>query len=174
MNKRVEVGQFGAVYGVKGWLKVHSFTDNPESIFDYTPWFLKKTNGEWQEISLQEWKRHNSGFVCKLSNIEQREEAQILTNQSIYVDESTLPELDDGEFYLNDLLDLNVVNLEGYNLGKIVDFMETGANIVLVVKANSNDNYGKKERLIPLVFENTIKNVDLDNQIMEVDWDPDF
>ena len=57
MDKPVVVGRLGAVYGIKGWLKVHSFTDDAESIFEYSPW-LTQQNGEWREIRVSGWKRH--------------------------------------------------------------------------------------------------------------------
>lgn len=170
----VEVGQFGSVYGVRGWLRIHSYTEIPESIFEYKPWFIKNKSEGWREIQLVEWKRHAGGYICKLEGFDQREDAQFLTNFSVFIDESVLPELPEGEFYINSLIGMKVINQEGYDLGEIVDLMETGANDVLVIKANENDEYGKKERLLPLVFDTTILNVDKDTNIVNVIWDPDF
>ena len=76
MSKQDEViviGKFGASYGIRGWLKVVSFTDQPESIFDYKPWLIQ-VKGEWVEFSVESWKRHK-GLVCKLEGLEVREEA---------------------------------------------------------------------------------------------------
>lgn len=174
IDNPVEIGQFGAVYGVKGWLRVHSYTENPESVFEYQPWFLKDRPTGWREIHLIEWKRHAGGFICKLEGFDQREDAQILTNSAIFIDESVLPELPEGEFYKNSFIGMRVLNQDGYDLGVIDDIMETGANDVLVVKANEDDIYDKKERLLPLVFETTIQNVDEEAGVVNVIWDPDF
>ena len=87
MEKPVVVGRLGAVYGIKGWLKVHSFTDNAESIFEYAPWLIEQ-NGVWREIRISGWRRHNNGLVCKLEGIDQREEAQALAGVDIAVDAS--------------------------------------------------------------------------------------
>ena len=122
-----------------------------ESIFEYQPWFIKE-QGEWCEIQISEWKHHGNGLIVKLVGIDQREIAQQKTNLSIFVEESVLPELPEGEYYINDLMGATVYNEQNYNLGEIKDFFETGANEVLVLKAEKDDQYGKKERLIPLVL----------------------
>ncbi len=173
INDPVELGRFGSVYGVHGWIRVHSYTDDPESVFIYQPWFID-VNGSWREIRLAEWKHHGDGYICKLEGFDQREESQTITGLSIYVDEEALPELADDEFYVHELIGMRVVNTEGYDLGVVEDLMETGANLVLVVKANQNDSYGKKERLLPLVFDSTVINVDQENKRVDVIWDPDF
>ena len=97
-----------------------------------------------------------------------------MTNSAIFIDESVLPELPEGEFYINSFIGMRVLNQDGYDLGVIDDIMETGANDVLVVKANEDDIYDKKERLLPLVFETTIQNVDEEAGVVNVIWDPDF
>jgi len=173
MENPVEIGKFGAVFGTNGWIKVHSFTECLESVFEYQPWFIKE-QGEWCEVKLEEWKRHGNGFIVKLAGIDQREVAQQKTNYSIYVDESVLPELPEGEYYINDLIGATVYNEQNYNLGAVADFFETGANEVLVLKAEKDDEYGKKERLIPLVFGEIIKDFDKEKKTMVVVWDPDF
>jgi 16S rRNA processing protein RimM len=169
----VEVGRFGSVYGVRGWIRIHSYTDDPENIFDYGPWYTQ-AGDNLKEIVLTEWKRHGDGYICKLEGFDQREESQSMTGKSVFVDESSLPPLPEDEFYINDLMGMRVINTDGYDLGVVDGFMETGANDVLVVKANSDDAYGKKERLLPLVFGSTITELDEDAQKLVVIWDPDF
>lgn len=173
MDNPVEVGKFGAVFGTNGWIKLHSFTEQLESIFEYQPWYIKD-QGKWCEVSIEGWKHHGNGLIVKLVGIDQREIAQQKTNFSIFVDESVLPELPEGEFYINDLIGSVVYNEDGYNLGTVKEFFETGANEVLVLKAEKDDQYGKKERLIPLVFDEIIKEFDKDQKTMTVVWDPDF
>ena len=173
MDKPVVVGRLGAVYGIKGWLKVHSFTDDAESIFEYSPW-LTQQNGEWREIRVSGWKRHNNGLVCKLEGIDLREDAQAMAGVDIAVQPQAFPELSDGEYYWSDLMGCQVVNLNGYQMGDVTELMETGSNDVLVVKAKLNDAYGMKERLIPFLEGQVIKKIDLANRSIEVDWDPDF
>ncbi|CCN51680.1 Ribosome maturation factor rimM [Vibrio nigripulchritudo MADA3029] len=172
-DDKIVVGKFGASYGIRGWLKVFSYTDNAESIFDYSPWFIKQ-KGEWVECKVESWKRHNKGMVCKLEGLDIREEAHLLTNFEIAINPASLPELSEDEFYWRELFGMQVVTTKGYNLGEVVDLLETGSNDVLVVKANLKDAFGQKERLIPFLEEQVIKQVDRSAQRIEVDWDPGF
>ncbi len=174
ISEPVELGRFGSVFGVRGWIRIHSYTEDPESIFSYGPLFMRQGEDQWQPVKVLEWRRHGDGYVCRLEGFDQREESQSLTGRSVYVDESALPPLPEGEFYLNSLIGMHVVNTDGYDLGVVQDLMETGANDVLVVKANENDAYGKKERLLPLVLDHTVLRVDSDRNVVEVVWDPDF
>ncbi len=170
---KVVVGKLGSTYGIRGWLKVFSYTDNAESIFDYRPWFIKQ-QGKWVELNVESWKRHNKGMVAKLDGIEMREDAHLLTNVEIAIDPEVLPELSEDEFYWRELFGMQVITTSGYDLGVVNDMLETGSNDVLVVQANIKDAFGKKERLIPFLEEQVIKNVDRDAQRIEVDWDPGF
>ncbi len=172
-NEKIVMGKFGATYGIRGWLKVISYTDNAENIFDYSPWYLNQ-KGKWVEYKVESWKRHGQGYVCKLEGLEVREEAQLLTNFEIAVNPASLPELSEDEFYWRELFGMQVVTTKGYSLGEVTDLLETGSNDVLVVKANLKDAFGQKERLIPYLEEQVIINVDREAQRIEVDWDPGF
>jgi len=173
VNNLITLGKVGSVYGIKGWLKIHSFTENAEDIFDYSPWSLK-LGGKTQSVTVTDWRKHNNGLIAKFDGIDDRDIAQGVVSHEITVDESVLPELPDGDFYWRDLIGMTVVTEQGYNLGEVTDIMETGANDVLVVKANRNDGFGKKERLIPYLFEQVVKTVDATNKQITVDWDPGF
>jgi len=173
VNNLITLGKVGSVYGIKGWLKIHSFTENAEDIFDYSPWSLK-LGGKTQSVTVTDWRKHNNGLIAKFDGIDDRDIAQGVVSHEITVDESVLPELPEGEFYWRDLIGMAVVTEQGYNLGEVTDIMETGANDVLVVKANRNDGFGKKERLIPYLFEQVVKTVDATNKQITVDWDPGF
>ncbi|CAM3558924.1 MULTISPECIES: ribosome maturation factor RimM [Vibrio] len=172
-SDKIVVGKLGASYGIRGWLKVFSYTDNTESIFDYSPWFINQ-KGEWVEQKVESWKRHNKGLVVKLEGLNVREDAQLLTNFEIAIDPAVLPELPEDEFYWRDLIGMQVVTDKGYDLGIVSDMLETGSNDVLVVKANLKDAFGQKERLIPFLEEQVIKLIDRQAQRIEVDWDPGF
>lgn len=172
-DEKIVVGKFGASYGIRGWLKVFSYTDDAESIFDYSPWFVNH-KGEWVEYKVESWKRHNKGMVAKLQGLDVREDANLMTNFEIAIDPASLPELSEDEFYWRELFGMQVVTTQGYNLGDVVDMLETGSNDVLVVKANLKDAFGQKERLIPFLEEQVIKNIDRTAQRIEVDWDPAF
>ncbi|WP_025563545.1 ribosome maturation factor RimM [Psychromonas sp. SP041] len=168
----IEIGKFGAVYGIKGWLKVHSYTDDLESIFQYKP-LLMESNGAFKEVIITEWKRHNKGFVAKVAGYDVREEVQALVGLDLLVDPSNLPELE-ADYYWRDLVGCQVHTDKGYHLGVVTDLMETGSKDVLVIKANSNDAFGQKERLVPFIEEQVILKVDITGQLITVNWEPDF
>lgn len=169
----VILGKLGAPYGIKGWLKISSYTDNPDDIFEYSPWLLK-INDELKTVNVVDWRRHNKGLVAKLDCADDRDVAHELTNTEIAVNVDELPELPEDEFYWRDLMGMRVCTNKGYDLGKVDDLLETGSNDVLVVKANSNDGFGKHERLIPFIEEQVILEVDQSNRQITVDWDPSF
>lgn len=172
-EEKVVVGKLGASYGIRGWLKVFSFTEQAESIFAYEPWYIK-VRGEWRQLELEDWKRHGQGFIGKLKTLDSREDAQALTNAEIAVSADALPPLSDKEFYWRELFEMEVLTTKGYHLGKVTDILETGSNDVLVVAANPKDAFGQKERLIPFLDEQVIKHIDRNAQRIEVDWDPGF
>ena len=172
-NNRIVMGKLGSTYGIRGWLKVFSYTDNAESIFDYTPWYLNQ-KGKWVEYKVESWKRHGQGYVCKLAGLDVREDAQLMTNFEIAIDPASLPELSEDEFYWRELFGMQVFTTKGYDLGKVTDLLETGSNDVLVIKANLKDAFGQKERLVPYLEEQVVKKVDREARRIEVDWDPGF
>ncbi|WP_392561839.1 ribosome maturation factor RimM [Orbus sturtevantii] len=167
------VGKLGSSYGIRGWLRVFSFTEHPESLFGYKPWYIFKA-GEWQEAEVESFKPHNQDTIVKIKGINDRDDANTLTNFEIYVDAQELPALGEGDFYWKDLIGCKVIAVNGYDLGQVTDLMETGSNDVLVVKANLKDAFGAKERLIPFVDDQFIKHVDLSARTITVDWDPAF
>ena len=173
IGKDVTLGKVGAVYGIKGWLKIHSFTDDQEAILDYFPWSLKLGN-KVQSVEITDWRKHNNGLVVKVAGIDDRDIAQKLVGSEIFVSEDALSDLPEGEFYWRDLIGMTVVTDKGYDLGQVSDIMETGANDVLVVKANLKDGFGKKERLIPYLMDQVILSISTENKQICVDWDPGF
>jgi 16S rRNA processing protein RimM len=173
IGKDVTLGKVGAVYGIKGWLKIHSFTDDQEAILDYFPWSLKLGN-KIQSVDITDWRKHNNGLVVKVAGIDDRDVAQKLVGSEIFVSEEALSDLPEGEFYWRDLIGMAVVTDKGYDLGQVSDIMETGANDVLVVKANLKDGFGKKERLIPYLMDQVILSISAEDKQICVDWDPGF
>ena len=172
-ENQIILGKVGAVYGIKGWLRIHSFTDETDAILDYFPWSLKLGNNT-RTVDVTDWRKHNKGLVVKVAGIDDRDDAQALVGSEILTNESALPELSKGDYYWRDLIGMAVVTTKGYDLGVVSDMLETGANDVLVVKANLNDGFSKKERLIPYLFEEVVESVSIENKQICVDWDPGF
>ncbi|CAB1275163.1 ribosome maturation factor RimM [Candidatus Nitrosacidococcus tergens] len=160
------VGKILGLYGVRGWVKVYSYTDPPSNILSYNPWYLKKNN-DWQTFTLVDGHIHGKKVAACLEGITDRDFAAQWINCSIEVKHDQLAPLEYGKYYWTDLIGLEVVTLTGYILGQVVQLLETGANDVLIVK-------GERERYIPFLLESTIKQVDLTKKVIIVEWDLDF
>lgn len=169
----VVIGSLGAVYGIKGWLRLNAFTDERTGVFEYQPWLLEQ-QGQWREVQVSQWRWHNKGLIVKLTDVDDREAAARLTGSHIGVPAAALPELAEDEYYWRDLIGLRVKNQQGYDMGIVDHLLPTVANDVLVVKANSNDAYGKRERLIPFVQSQYVLNIDQAAGELTVDWPADF
>ena len=172
-ENQIILGKVGAVYGIKGWLRIHSFTDEPDAILDYFPWSLKLGNNT-RTVDITDWRKHNKGLIVKVRGTDDRDDAQAFVGSEIFTNESSLPALPQGDYYWRDLIGMAVVTTKGYDLGVVSDMLETGANDVLVVKANLNDGFGKKERLIPYLLDQVVESVSMENKQICVDWDPGF
>lgn len=168
-SDKVVVGKVGAPYGVKGWLRIHSFTEDPESIFTYQPWLIGES-----KVSVEEWRLQGKSWVAKINGVSNRDQADQLKNAEITISDTLLPVLDEDEFYWRDITAMQVVNLDGYDLGKVQEVFNTGANDVLRVKANPNDAFGQRERLLPLVWDDVVRQIDKVEKVVTVDWDPGF
>ncbi|MFB6435018.1 MAG: ribosome maturation factor RimM [Candidatus Malihini olakiniferum] len=169
----IVMGKMGLTYGIRGWLRVFSSTEETESIFDYQPWYIQ-FQGSWKIVEIESWKHFNQAFLIKVKGVDDRNAANLLRNAEIVVDSVRLPDLAEGNYYWKNLCGCEVITLSGYQLGKVIAIMETGANDVLIVKANLQDAFGTKERLIPFLTGQVIKHVALSIKTIEVDWDPSF
>ena len=164
MLEKVALGYISAVHGIKGWVKVHSWTRPMEAILDYQPWLL---GDQQKSVKLLDGRKQGKGLVACLPGIEDREQAITLVGQQIFVRRDQMPATAENEYYWSDLEGLEVHTTEGELLGKVERLMETGANDVLVIR-------GQREHLVPFVQGQYVTRVDLDGGLIEVDWDPDF
>ena len=185
--EKVILGRITGVYGVKGWVKVFSYTDPMEAIVDYSPWFIRAENRSpgrenravWTKVKLKAGKRQAKTVIAKLENCNDRDAAMAYIGTEIAIEEQQLEELtQQDEFYWRDLIGLRVINQQDVELGVVKSLMETGANDVLVVvsEIDTEDGANKEtvERLIPWTLNNAIIAVDLEHKVIEVDWDPDY
>jgi 16S rRNA processing protein RimM len=166
------IGQIGAAYGILGMLKLFSFTENKSDIFKYYPWFIKN-NHQWMMLDLEHKKNNKHFFFIKIKNINNRNEAKKLTNCHIMIEKKRLPLLKKNEYYWNDLLNCTILSVTGFSLGKVNKLIRTKSNDILVIK-NYKKNMRKTEILIPFLEKTVIKNVDIINKTIMVDWNPVF
>ncbi len=158
-------GKVGAAYGIKGWLKIHSYTEEADQILHYSPWYLAE-GPNWQAFELEDGRQHGKGIVVKFTGIETPEIARKLAGKLIAVKREQLAPLPKNEYYWADLEGLTVIDQKGQTLGQISRLIATGSNDVLVVK----DQHGK-EQAIPYLPGSVVKEIDLKQRRMYVDWD---
>lgn len=161
----VILGRISGLFGVRGWVKVYSYTEPREAVLDYDRWLLSGKNG-WQEAAVAEGQRHGKTVIARIKGYEDREQAAGLIGTEIGIPRDELPETEDDRYYWSDLEGLSVVLRDGTVLGTVDHLLETGANDVMVVK-------GETERLIPFVMDKVVLGVDLAKREIRVDWEWD-
>lgn len=175
-SEKVVVGRITGVYGVKGWVKIYSYTEPMEAIVEYSPWFIrpeKRRSAPWTKIKLKAGKRHAKTVVAKLEHCNDRDQAFAYIGSEIAIDAEQLEALKGkDEYYWRDLIGLRVINRQDITLGTVKNLLETGANDVLVTV--SEEDGVTKERLIPWTLGLAILSVDLEQGMIQVDWDADF
>lgn len=170
-EEMIVLGKIVSVHGIRGEVKVYSFTDPLDNLLDYRRWTLRRGT-EVRQAELVSGRVQGNVLVAKLKGLEDREVARTYAEFEILVPRSELPELDDGEFYWSQLEGLKVIDTNGQLFGVLDHMLETGANDVMVVKpcAGSLDD---RERLLPYT-EQCVQSVDLAAGEIRVDWDADF
>jgi|NOAtaT_7_FD_contig_31_7649502_length_1005_multi_5_in_0_out_0_2 16S rRNA processing protein RimM len=159
------MGRVMAPFGVKGWMKIHSFAAEPGALPAQSRWWLHLREG-WKEFSVPEARVHGAGVVAKLEGIDTPEGVVALGKVDVAVPRDSLPPLREGEYYWSDLVGVRVENLAGESLGVVVAVMDNGAQNVLEVE-------GDRQRLIPFV-DPILRRVDLDADVIVVDWGTDY
>jgi 16S rRNA processing protein RimM len=163
----LHVGKISGVFGIKGWVKVFSFTGYREDILQYSPWQLKK-NGVTKHMEIVTGQLQNQLVVAQLKGIDDRNAAEALIGWEIFIEKSQLPPVKENEYYWSDLIGLQVENTEGVVLGVIDNLLETGANDVIVVQGE------ERQHAIPFLQPQIVLEIDLAARKMRVDWDADF
>jgi 16S rRNA processing protein RimM len=159
----VVMGRVRAPHGLKGWIKIQSYTQEIEGLLDYPEWWLGG-EGKWQQHRVAESAVHGSMVVVRLDGVTDRDVAAELRGRDVAVPRAAMPAVGEGEFYWNDLLGMQVCNQDAAKLGLVTKILETGANAVLVVQ-------GDRELLVPFI-QDVIVNVDLKARQLVVDWEP--
>lgn len=166
------VGRITGVFGIKGWVKVQSFTEPEANVFEYHPWRVK-LGKDWVEINIDQAQPHKAGWIAHIEGIDDRNDAELYKLKDIWVDRSQFSVLDDDEYYWHQLVGMRVIAVQASttprDLGVVTEMLETGANDVMVVQGDSS-SIDDQERLIPYVFDRYVTNVDLEKNAIMVDW----
>ena len=166
-ERRILLGRIVGAFGIRGQVKIESWTEPRDAIFRYQPWILMDAAGKEREFSGARGKESGKHLVATFPEVTDRDVVEAMRGTDIYVLRSALPPPKAGEFYWIDLEGFRVVNLEGVDFGTVSHLFSTGANDVLSVR-------GDRERMVPFVEPDFVKSIDFDGGLITVDWDPDF
>ena len=161
------MGRIVGAFGIKGWIKVKPFSDEPGALADHDRWAVRTDDG-WRELDLEDFEVHAKGPVAKLAGCDAREAADALKGADVAVFRDALAEAREGSLYQVDLIGLEVVEEDGSLLGRVEGFFEAGDASVMVVAGD-----GGRERLIPFV-DAFVRSVDRDARRVTVEWKADY
>jgi len=161
-TNRIRLGKVVGIHGLKGWLKLHSYTDPRAGIFDYQPLIIGG-----QVIDRFTGKTQGKGLLLQIAGRDDRTSVESLIDAWIEVERDQMPELASDQYYWSDLEGLQVVASDGHDFGRVAHMLGTGANDVMVVR-------GVKETLIPFIQGVYVLEVDLEAGRILVDWSPDY
>jgi 16S rRNA processing protein RimM len=157
----IELGVVGAPFGVRGWVKLRSFTEPPDRLLEHRRLQLR-LGGAWRLYEIEARGRSGGQLTVKLAGIDDRNAAQALRGAQVGVERRELPERDAKDFYRADLIGCDVVNLAGESLGVVQHFVEVPAHALMVVR-------GTREYWVPAVPKH-LRRVDLAARRIVVDW----
>lgn len=173
-SDKVCLGRIGAPYGIKGWVKMISFTQPRENLLSYRTFDAGHGDaGSGRTLEMDAGKQHGKGLIAHFVGYDTPEAVRELTGMELSVAADALPDLDVGDYYWHQLTGLKVINRAGLVLGKVDSLLETGANDVLVVEA-TDDSIDDRQRLLPWLPDQVVINVDLAAGMILVDWEPDW
>jgi 16S rRNA processing protein RimM len=157
----IQLGFVGAPFGVRGWIKLRSHTDPPERLLEHRSLHIGGGSA-WQNYRIEASGRSGGALTVKLVGVENRDQAQALRGALVCVPRSELPRRENRDFYRADLIGCEVVNLDGISLGNVQHFIESPAQVLMVVR-------GTREFWIPAVPQH-LRRVDLQARRVVVDW----
>lgn len=156
----IPVGKISGTHGIRGHLKVFSYSGNIESLQSCGSLFLKGKNG-LQEHNIKGVAPHAGGFILVLAGFDNINQVLPLVGSELCLKRSQLPEPAEDEYYWRDLIGLTVVTDQGLELGRIADIFETGSSDIYVVRD------ADKEYLIPAIAD-VISKVDIPGNTMVI------
>lgn len=153
MSEKICVGAIAGAFGVRGEVRLKSFTAIPEDIASYAP--LESEDGT-RSFSVTVTRQVKNGLAARLSGITTKEEADALRGTQLFVPRDRLPSLPDDEFYHTDLIGLEVTDTGGAPLGKVLSVINNGADDLLELSAP-----GQKQTVLLPFTKAVVPTVDL-------------
>jgi len=175
-DELLAVGRITGCYGVKGWVKIHSYTEPQENFLRFGHWMLQRREAV-EPVEFDQGRVQGKGLVAHIAGVDDRTLAEAYRGLEVLVRADSLPTLEQGDYYWRQLQGLEVWcrdqgsagNVAPVLLGTVDYLIETGANDVLVVKPSAG-SVDDRERLIPYLPGQVVTTVDLERGVLEVDW----
>jgi 16S rRNA processing protein RimM len=162
----IVMGRILAPFGVKGWVKVETFGDSPDSLIRQRKWWIGG-EGDWKETGIAETQLHGKRLVARIEGCETPEAAIAFRGREIALPRDALPPTRENEFYQADLIGLEVWNLNDERLGTVTELFNNGAHEIMRVAGDEG------ERLLPFIPQ-VVREVDMDAARIRVDWGKDW
>lgn len=159
------MGRIVGVFGVRGWLKVYSYTEPRSGVLEYSPWILRTRQGT-EVRKVLDGRDQGNGVVVSLEGVADRDTAMALVGAEIEVERARLPATAEGEFYWVDLEGMEVRSIDGSRLGVLDHLLATGSNDVMVI-------LGEGRHLVPFIYSQVVRDVDRQQRLITVDWPTD-
>lgn len=183
----VEVGRVLDAWGIKGWIKVQCFADDPQALLDATRWHVQPPDdgplkrpvasaaaATPRHLAIVSSRKHGDVIVAQVRGVDDRNGAEALRGLRIFLARGAFPKPRAGEYYWVDLIGLSVVNRDGVPMGTVTGLIDTGPHSVLrLAKPESEANPDGDERLIPFVGA-YVDDVNMADRVITVDWGLDF
>jgi 16S rRNA processing protein RimM len=167
----VVLGRLLGVFGVRGELRLQSFTSPPEAVLKYPSLYAATPRGEWQPFRFAGGRRQGEFWLVRLEGVQDRDAAAAWALREVAVPRSALPPPAPGEYYLDDLPGLEVVTSGGRSLGKVSHLVDTPANTLMVVVSAAAAEDGKPGEIWVPVVRQHVRAVNLDAGQVTVDWE---
>lgn len=159
-SKKILIAKIQAHQGLKGWLKIYSYSESMQKFSNYD-YFFVLNDKTYTRLDVDDI-IFDKSIKIKFKNSSSREDNNKFIGKNLYIESSQLDSLKEGQFYWKDLIGLDVYIDNEQKIGTVSDIIETGANDVLVVK-------GDKDYLVPYIYGESVKEICLNNQKIIID-----
>ncbi len=164
------VGSIGKPRGLKGEFFLNSFCDPKQNICNYSNFIIENN----PDLKISFIRQANGKFISKVDVFDNVDDIKKYTNLNIFINKTELPELNGEEYYWHDLVGMNVIDITNNdNLGIVAEVVNYGSNDILEIKP-SESSVDENLRKIPYVKGVFIKKVELNENIIKVEWPKDF
>ena len=168
-DRKVLIGKLGKPHGIKGYIYFHYYGKDLSTLLNYEELIVEQE----KSFKLENTFKKSDRLIIILEGCYDRNFAEQLRNKEVYIREENLPPLINGEYYLYQLEGLKVRNLENKILGVVQGSFGTKSNEVLIVQS-TQESIDDKERLLPYIKPQVVKEISLEEGLMLVDWPDNF